>query len=179
MIYTEDDIRLLVKALALAADKHRLQKRKDMDASPYINHPVALANILCNHGDVMDIEILCAALLHDTIEDTETTPTELETEFSPAISSIVMELTDDKRLPSEVRKRLQIEHAGHLSKQAKLVKLADKIANLQEMAEKPPADWSLARRREYFDWGKQVIDQLRGIHPRLEALFDAAYTRRP
>ena len=179
MTYTENDIKLLIKALTFAADKHRLQKRKDVEASPYINHPIALANILCNQGDVMDIDLICAALLHDTVENTETTPTELETEFNSTISNIVMELTDDKSLPSEVRKRLQIEHARHLSNQAKLVKLADKIANLQEMAEKPPADWSLARRREYFDWGKQVIDQLRGVHPRLEAAFDAAYAKRP
>ena len=179
MTFTEDEIKQLLKALAFAADKHRLEKRKDAKASPYINHPIALANILGNEGHVMDIQIICAALLHDTVENTDATPEELATKFSPSICSIVMEVTDDKTLPSEQRKQLQIEHAAKISNKAKLVKLADKIANLREMADNPPADWSLQRRQLYFDWGKQVIDQLRGVHPRLEAAFDAAYAKRP
>jgi len=179
MTFTEDELKKLLKALAFAADRHRLQKRKDVDASPYINHPIALANILCNEGHITDIDVIAAALLHDTIEDTDTTPEELETAFSPAIRDIVMDVTDDKTLPKDVRKQLQIEHAAHASDQAKLVKLADKIANLRDMADSPPPDWSLARCQEYFDWGKQVIDQIRGVHPGLEAVFDAAYAKRP
>jgi guanosine-3',5'-bis(diphosphate) 3'-pyrophosphohydrolase len=179
MTFTEDEIKQLLKALEFAAEKHRLQKRKDVKASPYINHPIALANILGNEGHVIDIEILCAALLHDTIENTDTTAEELSTKFSPSICNIVMEVTDDKTLPSEQRKQLQIEHAAQLSNKAKLVKLADKIANLREITDRTPADWSLQRRQAYFDWGKQVIDQLRGVHPQLEAAFDIAYAKRP
>ncbi len=179
MTFTDEEIKQLIKALAFAADKHRLQQRKDMEASPYINHPISLANILCNEGHVLDIEILCAALLHDTVENTATTPAEVTTAFGQSICNIVMEVTDDKTLPGEVRKQLQVKHAARLSDKAKLVKLADKIANLREMADSPPLDWTLQRRQAYFDWAKEVIDQIRGIHPQLEAAFDAIYARRP
>ena len=167
------------KALAFAAKKHRDQRRKDPAASPYINHPIALAEILTCETDSIDVEIICSALLHDTVEDTETTQEELEHVFGKDISQIVMEVTDDFNLPKTERKRLQIEHAAHISDQAKLVKLADKICNLRDVAECPPPEWSLQRRRDYFDWAKQVIDQLRGINEKLEALFDDAYARKP
>jgi guanosine-3',5'-bis(diphosphate) 3'-pyrophosphohydrolase len=173
------ELALLLKALAFAAAKHRDQRRKDADASPYINHPIALADVLVNEGGVTDIEVLCAALLHDTVEDTATTPEELDNAFGSRIARIVAEVTDDKRLPKAERKRLQIEHAPTISDAAKLVKLADKLCNLRDVADRPPAKWDLARRQEYFEWAKQVIDGLRGVHPRLEAAFDAAYARRP
>ena len=169
---------LLLKALAFAAHKHRDQRRKDPEASPYINHPIALADVLVNEGGVTDIEVLCAALLHDTLEDTATTLDELGAAFGPRIAAIVAEVTDDKQLPKAERKRLQIEHASGLSKEAKLVKLADTICNLRDVAERAPEGWDLARRREYFDWAKRVVDGLRGIHPRLEAVFDAAHAMR-
>jgi guanosine-3',5'-bis(diphosphate) 3'-pyrophosphohydrolase len=169
---------LLLKALAFAAHKHRDQRRKDPDASPYINHPIALADVLVNEGGVTDIEVLCAALLHDTLEDTDTTAEELGAAFGPRIAAFVAEVTDDNKLPRADRKRLQIEHAAALSPQAKLVKLADKICNLRDVAERAPEGWDLARRREYFDWAKRVVDGLRGIHPRLEAAFDAAHAMR-
>jgi guanosine-3',5'-bis(diphosphate) 3'-pyrophosphohydrolase len=170
---------LLLKALAFAAEKHRDQRRKDADASPYINHPIALADLLVNEGEVSDVDVLCAALLHDTIEDTETTPDELQREFGPKIAAIVLEVTDNKMLKKDTRKRMQVEHAAGASREAKLVKLADKICNLRDVNARPPAHWDLARRREYFDWAKEVVDRLRGVHPRLEAAFDAAYARRP
>ena len=173
------DLPLVLQALAFAADKHRDQRRKDAAASPYINHPIALANVLVREGEVTDPAVLAAALLHDTVEDTQTTPAELKTAFGPAVAAIVEEVTDDKSLPKAERKRLQIEHAATMSREAKLVKLADKICNLRDMADHPPAKWDLVRRREYFEWAKAVIDGLRGVHPRLEALFDAAYARRP
>ena len=179
MTFTEQELQNLLKALAFAADKHRLQKRKDVDASPYINHPIALANILCNEGHITDIDVICGALLHDTVEDTDTTPEELAAEFGPAIRGIVMDVTDDKTLPKAERKQRQIAHAAHASDHAKLVKLADTIATLRDVAQNPPPDWSLPRRQEYFDWGKQVIDQIRGIHPELEEVFDVAYAKRP
>jgi len=173
------DFSLLLKALAFAAHKHRDQRRKDPEASPYINHPIALANVLVNEGGVNDVEVLCAALLHDTVEDTATTHEELVDAFGARIARIVAEVTDDKKLPKADRKRLQIEHAASLSPEAKLVKLADKICNLRDVAQRPPASWDLARRREYFDWAKRVVDGLRGVHPGLEAAFDAAYEKIP
>lgn len=117
------------KAVAFAADKHRNQRRKDAEASPYINHPIALANVLANEGGVEDVTVLCAAVLHDTIEDTETTSEELQAIFGPKVASVVMEVTDDKSLEKSLRKQKQVEHAPHISTEGKLVKLADKISN--------------------------------------------------
>ena len=179
MMKSESDLKLLLKVLAFAADKHRGQRRKDVDASPYINHPIMLADILCNEGHVTDIEVICGALLHDTIEDTDTEPREIEAAFGKSICNIVMEVTDDKTLPKQRRKQLQIEKAGEISDKAKLVKLADKVANLRDLTHCPPSDWSLERRREYFDWAGAVIDRLRGVDARLEAVFDAASAHRP
>ena len=176
----DNDIKLLIKALALATDKHRNQKRKNIAKSPYIHHPISLADILCNEANVTDTNVICGALLHDTVEDTETTDEELTREFGQEICDIVMDVTDDKTIEDkQKRKQLQIEHAAHISEPAKLVKLADKISNLRDVANDPPADWDLERRRQYFDWAKRVIDQLRGVHPDLELLFDQAYSLRP
>lgn len=174
------DLKLVIKALAFATNKHRNQRRKNVAASPYINHPISLANILCNEVNITDMNVICAALLHDTVEDTETTAEELTIEFGKNISDIVMEVTDDRAIKdSQKRKKLQIEHAAHISDPAKLIKLADKTSNLRDLASDPPADWSMERKRNYFDWSKQVIDELRGVHPELESLFDLAYLKRP
>jgi guanosine-3',5'-bis(diphosphate) 3'-pyrophosphohydrolase len=175
----EKELALLFRALAFSAHKHRDQRRKDAEASPYINHPIALAEVLAGEGGVADAEVLAAALLHDTIEDTATTADELRAEFGERIAAMVEEVTDDQSLPKADRKRLQIEHAAALSPGAKLVKLADKICNLRDVADRPPAKWDLQRRQEYFEWAKRVIDGLRGAHPGLEAAFDAAYRRKP
>jgi guanosine-3',5'-bis(diphosphate) 3'-pyrophosphohydrolase len=168
-------MKILLQALAFAADKHRTQRRKDASASPYINHPIALSNILLNEGGVEDERVLVAALLHDTLEDTETTAQELVRLFGKEIAELVLEVTDDKALPKTELKRLQIEHAPHIRRQAKLVKLADKICNLRDITTCAPADWSMARKQEYFEWAKAVVDGLRGVHPGLEYLFDEAY----
>ena len=165
----------LIKAIAFAADKHRNQRRKDADASPYINHPIALANVLSNEAGVDEEKVLIAAVLHDTIEDTDTTSRELEEVFGDEIAAIVLEVTDDKLLPKDERKRLQIEHASTISESAKLVKLADKTCNLRDMATAPPADWSAQRKADYFDWAGEVVAGLRGSHPKLDALFDDAW----
>ena len=179
MSTSEEDLKRLLKALAFAAHKHRDQRRKDVESSPYINHPIALANILCNEGHVTDTNVICAALLHDTVEDTDTTPEELQREFGGEIMGIVMDVTDDKTLEKAERKQRQIEHAAHISDQAKLVKLADKISNLRDVASNPPIDWDLRRRQGYFEWAKAVIDRLRGVHGPMETLFDEAYAKRP
>ena len=163
---------LLLKAIAFAADKHRNQRSKDAEASPYINHPIALANALANEGDISNENALCAAILHDTIEDTETTKDELIRHFGENIANIVMEVTDDKELPKEDRKLLQIDHAAHASHEAKLVKLADKISNLRDLLNAPPKDWPNERIAEYFEWADKVIAGVRGVNPELEKIFD-------
>jgi len=172
------DIGIFVAAVAFAAEKHRHQRRKDAHASPYINHPIALANVLVDEGGVHDPVVLCAAVLHDTIEDTETTADELEQAFGSIITAVVLEVTDDKALEYKERKQHQIDHAPHASPQAKLVKLADKICNLRDILAHPPSSWSLQRKQNYFDWASNVVAGLRGTNPRLEATFDAIYARR-
>jgi guanosine-3',5'-bis(diphosphate) 3'-pyrophosphohydrolase len=168
----------VLKAAAFAAEKHRNQRRKDEEASPYINHPIQVAHILVQ-ADVEDPEVLAAALLHDSIEDTNTSFEELEIVFGYGIANIVAECTDDKRLSKHERKQAQIDHAATISRKAKLVKLADKIANVNDINDAPPAGWSLERKREYFDWAKQVVDRMRGTHAALEARFDGEYAKRP
>lgn len=168
----------VLKAAAFAAEKHRNQRRKDEEASPYINHPIQVAHILVQ-ADVEDPEVLAAALLHDSIEDTNTSFEELEIVFGYEIANIVAECTDDKRLSKLERKQAQIDHAAKISRKARLVKLADKIANVNDMNDAPPAGWSLERKREYFDWAKQVVDRMRGTHAVLEARFDGEYGKRP
>ena len=169
----------ILEALQFAAFKHRDQRRKDHAASPYINHPIALANVLWHEGGVHDPGVICAALLHDTIEDTQTTAEELRDAFGARITRMVLEVTDDKLLPKAERKRRQIEHAPHLSRGAKLVKLADKICNLRDVAASPPPAWSLRRRRQYFDWARKVVAGVRGVNRKLERAFDAAFEDRP
>ena len=173
------EARLLIDALAFAADKHRRQRRKDPEASPYINHPISLARVLSVEGRVRDVKVLAAAVLHDTLEDTETTYEELHERFGQTIAAVVREVTDDKTLQPPERKRLQIEHAAQLSRRARLVKLADKTCNLRDLITNPPHDWQLQRRRDYFDWAKRVVDRIRGTDKKLERAFDDAYAGRP
>jgi guanosine-3',5'-bis(diphosphate) 3'-pyrophosphohydrolase len=168
-----------VRALAFASRKHSQQRRKDADASPYINHPIALASILAVEAGIHDRDTLCAALLHDTIEDTDTSVEELVEMFGGPVAALVQEVTDDRRLPKAERKLRQVGHAAQLSPKARLVKLADKIANLRDVADSPPVDWSLERRQEYFDWAKQVVDRIPNPPPDLLSLFTAEYERGP
>ncbi len=174
-----DDVGLILKALAFAARKHRDQRRKDAESSPYINHPIALASVLVHEGGVKDVAVICAALLHDTVEDTECTTEELVREFGPTIAGIVMEVTLDMSRPVMENKRLEIEHAPHLSPQARLVKLADKISNLRDVGCGSPVGWSLERCRFYFDHAQEVVNGLRGTHARLEQIFDETLLSKP
>jgi (p)ppGpp synthase/HD superfamily hydrolase len=167
----------LLAALHFAATKHSTQRRKDQEASPYINHPIRVAQLLASVGGVTDLVTLQAAILHDTVEDTATTPEELEQHFGPEVRRVVAEVTDDKSLPKGDRKRLQVEHAPHLSPQAQQLKIADKTANVENITSSPPADWSLERRREYLDWADRVVAGCRGCNPALEAYYDEAIAR--
>ncbi|MEO8082003.1 MAG: HD domain-containing protein [Caldimonas sp.] len=169
----------LLEALAFAAHAHRAQRRKDVEKNPYINHPIALARTLAVEGGITDTRTLLAAILHDTVEDTDTTFEEIAAMFGHKVADVVREVSDDTTLARSDRKRLQIEHAPHISKRAALVKLADKTSNLRDVAASPPPGWPLARRREYFDWAKAVVDRLPPVSKRLRAAFDAAFERRP
>ena len=166
------DVLRLLEALRFAARKHRDQRRKDAETSPYINHPIEVAEVLARLGGVGDLVTIQAAILHDTIEDTVTTPAEIESAFGSAVRSVVAEVTDDKALPKQRRKDLQVEHAAHLSDRAKLVKLADKICNVRDMAQAPPADWSPERRMEYFAWSRRVVAGCRSVSEQLAEEFD-------
>ncbi len=175
----QDDLQRLIAAAAFAAHKHRDQRRKGAEASPYINHPLMVANVLANEGAVDNVTRLMAALLHDTIEDTQTTADEIAAAFGPETAAVVLAVTDDKRLSKDERKRRQVLHAAEISERAKLVKLADKICNLRDLSASPPADWPLERRREYFEWAREVVANLRGVSAPLAALSDRAYAGKP
>ncbi len=157
-------IGLTLKAIEFASRKHRDQRRKDVAQSPYINHPIALAEVLWFEGRVRNSVTIAAAILHDTIEDTETTADEIRGAFGAEVASIVEEVTDVKWLAKTSRKKLQVAKAGRASLKARQVKLADKICNLRDILASPPAGWSLERKREYFDWAKLVVDQIRGAN---------------
>ncbi|MGH9868992.1 MAG: HD domain-containing protein [Candidatus Polarisedimenticolia bacterium] len=165
-------IAVLLKAASFSANKHRGQRRKGSDASPYINHPLDVANTLAGIGGVAEVAVLAAAILHDTLEDTCTTPEELESEFGPVVTALVQEVTDDKTLPKAERKQRQVDHAADLSSDAKLIKLGDKISNVREVIQNPPVGWSLQRRHEYLAWAMRVVDGCRGTNLPLERCFD-------
>ncbi|MEM0981925.1 MAG: HD domain-containing protein [Cyanobacteria bacterium P01_H01_bin.58] len=171
----QDTWSVVLKALQFAAHKHRHQRRKDPDSTPYINHPISLLHLLHNEAAITDSVVLAGALLHDTVEDTDTLLSEIEHVFGADVADVVAQVTDDKSLPKAVRKQLQIDHAAALCDRAKLVKLADKACNLRDLAQSPPAGWSPDRVIQYREWCRQVVDQLRGTHMTLEALFDQAY----
>lgn len=162
----------VIKAADFAAIKHKNQRRKDPEATPYINHPIGVCNILINEGGVTDPIVLQAALLHDTVEDTDTTLDEIEENFGKAVRDIVDEVSDDKDLPKMERKRLQMVHAPHKSHGAKLVKLADKLYNLRDLNRTLPDSWTEERAQEYFVWASHVVHGLKGSNEILESKLD-------
>jgi (p)ppGpp synthase/HD superfamily hydrolase len=171
MPITERKELLILRAVDFAARKHRDQRRKDQEASPYINHPISVSLLLAEIGGIADAEVLSAAILHDTLEDTDTTPEELEAAFGTRIRKLVEEVTDDKRLPRARRKELQIAHASRLSPDAVLIKLGDKISNVLDVTHSPPADWNIQRRREYLDWAEAVVRNCPKVNAALEQHF--------
>jgi len=162
---------LILKAAHFAAKKHRDQRRKDKHASPYIIHPISVALAIAQIGRVDDPEILAAALLHDTLEDTKTEPEDLEAEFGKKVCEYVLDVSDDKTLPKDERKRRQIEHAKQISKGAALIKLGDKISNVTDVINNPPEDWDINRRKEYLDWAEKVIENCPKVNDRMENKF--------
>jgi (p)ppGpp synthase/HD superfamily hydrolase len=173
----ESTFALLLRALEFAARKHRDQRRKGEGAAPYINHPIAVAAVLAGTGGIDDAVTLVAALLHDTVEDTETTLEELEGEFGAEVRDVVDEVTDDKDLAKSERKRLQVEHTPSASRRAKEVKLGDKICNIRDLVHAPPRGWSLQRKVDYLDWTEQVLAGCRGTNDALERLYDQELAR--
>ena len=158
----------LMKALSFAADKHRFQRRKDTEETPYINHPINVALTLLEKGDEHNNDLLVAAILHDTIEDTQTTSQEIEEQFGKTVLDLVLEVTDDKNLSKEERKQLQVLHAPHKSALAKKLKLADKICNVYDILNHPPGNWSIDRKLDYLAWAENILVGLKGANALLE-----------
>ena len=165
----------VLKAAHFAAEKHSGQRRKGATAEPYINHPLEVAELVSGALAVPDTNLVIAALLHDTIEDAGVTKEELAQAFGADVAELVAELTDDKSLPRAERKRLQVVNAPKKSVRAAVVKIADKMSNLRGILSSPPTDWSVQRRREYFDWARQVVDALTLPNQKLKAEFDRLY----
>ena len=165
------DLSILFRALGFAADHHRDDRRKGVGASPYINHPIAVASELVGAG-VEDVEVIAAALLHDTVEDTWATPEDIGAQFGPRVQELVEAVTDDKSLKSRERRRLQVVHAPDLDPGAKLIKIADKTANVHDVGHDPPASWPLQRRRDYLEWTERVVEGCRGVNDTLERRYD-------
>ncbi|NWW65287.1 MESH1 pyrophosphohydrolase, partial [Ifrita kowaldi] len=142
----------LLEAVDFAARKHKEQRRKDPEGTPYINHPI--------------------------VEDTDTTFSEIEQWFGAEVRRVVEEVTDDKTLPKTERKRLQVERAPVCSRRAKLVKLADKLYNLRDLNRCTPQGWSAERVQEYFRWAARVVSGLRGTSAALEGALQRLFEER-
>jgi guanosine-3',5'-bis(diphosphate) 3'-pyrophosphohydrolase len=178
MINTEDNpVLKIARAVHFAALKHKAQRRKGEDAEPYINHLAEVSETLALHTNGEDLNLVIAGLLHDTLEDTETTYDELIATFGHDVADLVKEVTDDKGLPKTERKRLQVENAPHKSSRAKMIKIADKLSNLNSILNSPPKDWSPDRKREYFEWAKRVVDGCGGINSGLDEAFAEVYAK--
>jgi guanosine-3',5'-bis(diphosphate) 3'-pyrophosphohydrolase len=167
-------ISLLARAWNFSAQRHSNQKRKGEAQEPYVNHLAEVAELVAIATNGLDANLVAAAVLHDTVEDTNTLPAELASVFNVDIADLVGEVTDDKSLGKAERKKLQIQHAASKSDRAKVIKLADKTSNLRSLVKSPPVNWNLQRRQEYLDWALDVAKGLRGVNTWLEAQFDEA-----
>jgi (p)ppGpp synthase/HD superfamily hydrolase len=167
----------VLQAADAAARWHVHQRRKGSAQEPYVNHLLEVANLVTAATNGTDPNVVIAALLHDAIEDQGIAAETIAGEFGKQVADIVMEVTDDKSLPKDVRKRKQVESAPKKSREAKMIKLADKTSNLRAVATSPASDWSVVRRLEYIEWAKSVVAGLRGTSPWLEQQFDEAAER--
>lgn len=186
-------IELFGVACKFAAEKHRTQVRKNERNTPYFSHPshcaLLVQHILAKsqfawYGEFIEDEtgefdknVIVACLLHDTVEDTDTTYQELVDTFGRKIADIVMECTDDKSLPKVERKKLQIEHAKTASLEAKLVKMADKYSNLSDLLTNPPTTWSKDVIVGYWNWSFAVVSRMRGTNAIFDSLFDDLFEK--
>jgi len=164
----------VLRAADAAARWHVNQRRKGAAQEPYITHLLEVARLVGEATNGADHNLIVAALLHDTIEDQGVTREEIAAQFNDDVAALVVEVTDDKKLPKAERKRLQIKHAPNLTSRAKILKLADKISNLRSLATSPPADWPVQRRADYVIWTSEVVRGLRGASSLLEQEFDRA-----
>ena len=172
-----EPLRAVMRAAHFAAARHSAQRRKGAAAEPYINHLLEVAELVSSAVAEPDPNLVIAALLHDTVEDVGVTREELTEHFGEDVASLVLEVTDDKSLPNRERKRLQIVNAPTKTVRAQVIKLADKISNLRAIITSPPKDWGVERRREYFEWAKQVVDALSAPNPSLKAEFERLYAQ--
>ncbi|EDV43272.1 uncharacterized protein Dana_GF18409 [Drosophila ananassae] len=170
--------RKFMECLQYAALKHREQRRKDPQETPYVNHVINVSTILSVEACITDEAVLMAALLHDVVEDTDATFVDVEELFGADVCGLVREVTDDKSLEKQERKRLQIVNASKSSCRAKLIKLADKLDNLRDLQVNTPKGWTEERREQYFIWAKQVVDNLRGTNVNLELKLDEIFRQR-
>ena len=168
-------VRRILRAARFAAEKHAQQRRKGENAEPYFNHLLEVAELIAASSRELDVELMMAAFLHDTVEDTGVTLQELEQRFGKDVADLVAEVTDDKSLPKETRKQLQVEHTPHKSPRAQTLKLADKISNLRAIVSSPPVGWSRERKQQYFEWARQVVSGIASPNGYLKSEFDRAY----
>lgn len=164
-------LELITRAAYFAAHAHRRQRRKDQEATPYINHLTEVAHLLAEAG--CDAETVAAGYLHDTIEDVDITYEMLVDEFGQTIADLVRAVTDDKSLPKMARKEMQVEHAALATEAQAALKLADKISNLRSLRKTPPAGWSEERLAEYVAWAHRVVTSLPHINPVLFEHYEA------
>lgn len=177
---SDQALTVILHAANFAAIKHKDQRRSDPSKTPYINHPIGVAYQLVNEAKVFDQATLTAAVLHDTVEDTDTSLDEIEREFGTEVRGLVDEVSDDKSLEKMERKRLQIVNAPKKSTKAKLVKLSDKLYNLRDLEKQTPVGWTEERTQQYFIWAKQVVDGMRStgsININLEDELDKIFAR--
>ena len=170
----EHPMMALARVYHFAATRHVQQRRKGEAAEPYMNHLTEVAELVAVATRGSDPDVIIAAVLHDTVEDTETTLEDIGAEFGERVAGLVAEVTDDKSLPKQTRKDLQIEHAAHASRGAQIIKLADKTSNLRALASSPPQGWSDEGIAEYVDWAGRVVNACRGADRGLAAEFDKA-----
>jgi guanosine-3',5'-bis(diphosphate) 3'-pyrophosphohydrolase len=180
-----EPVQHVLQAAHFAAEKHANQKRKGAAGEPYINHLLEVAQLVSSAISEPDPNLVIAALLHDTIEDAGVTSDELVQRFGSDVADLVIEVTDDKSLPKAERKRLQntVDVARRSrtfrrsNMRAQIIKLADKIANMRSILSSPPAQWNHERKKQYFEWSKQVIAGLSSPSPVLIAEFEKTLKR--
>lgn len=166
----------LRRVAKFAAEAHAGQFRKDAKHTPYISHPVKVANILRNEAGITDETVLAAALLHDTVEDCGVDPKVIAARFGDDVARLVLEVTNPEGMPKDEVKRLQVEKSKLRSSGGNALKLSDRIDNLRDVLVSPPADWDSAQRRAYFEHGRQMVDAMPNAHEKLRNIFNEIYS---